>query len=341
MTYVDVTLTPEATYSFVNARQVYDVVAGAMTTHPAWDFVEFKDATNGPTYRRYVWKCTAAQSGLSADFYVVFEVPFVTTNTVWATNQTIRVWMGETYSAGVLGKFATNNTSVTLASDLTNPATFTLTTFALPGSLLSVTNRFGLSADTTSLRIVALVAKDSLVLTRAANASGTAGTANLLYVGAYDSLMAPAVDPLPIIILGTSSSSSPFPGGGATRAPTMTPATAYADVFAVQAGGSSVVIGVGGWSDSLLTNSRGTLGSAADTAWFKNMGGIVASRLIVFPGCVAASCSTLGLLRGHLKNVWGAVLATHSYGDTFLVDGKVCVGTGTSGQAAVINTEAA
>jgi hypothetical protein len=181
-----------------------------------------------------------------------------------------------------------------------------------------------------------------MILTRAANGVGTPSATSMLYVGAYSSLMAPATDPLPLIILGTNTNSSPFPGGGATRAPTMTPATAYPDVFTVANGsaGSTLQIGAtASWADVSL--NFGTLGNAADTNWFKNLGGPVTSRLLVFPGCLTSGNSARGILRGYLQNVWGAVLATHSYGDTFMADGKVCAGIGATSPGQIFNTEAA
>ncbi len=349
MTFVDTTITPEAGYTYINHRQMYDMVASGMTTHPAWDYVESVDAISGAvTYRRYVWKCRADQSGLMADFFVVFEVPFLTATgqiTGWYTGssgQYIRVYMGETYAAGVLGKFASNSNSITLAADLSNPATFTLATYAVPTTLNNVTNGFGMNADTTSLRFYCVVAKDVLLISRAFNASGgSPAGSNTLYVGAYDSLLSPVDDPFPIIILGTNYSSGTWYGGGATRAPTFTPSTAYTDVLTVLngfPGSSSLSMGAGG-SWALSTNlTQGTLGSPATTTWYKTAGGPLVSRLFISTACTAANASTKSLFRGYLKYAYGGNLATNAYGDNFLVDGKVMVSN--AGTALLLDTTA-
>jgi hypothetical protein len=346
MTYVDVTLTPEATYTYVNCRQVYDAIAGAMTTHPAWDFIESVDAVSGgTTYRRYVWRCTAAQSGLSANFFVVFEVPFTTATgpvTGWATTTLVRVYLGETYAAGVLGKFATNATSVTLAADLTNPATFTQTTYTQPASLWNTNNTFGVNAVVTSYRFICLVTNDAAVMTRNENL-----TASLLYAGAYASVMSAAVDPLPIVLLGRNVTGGTYGGGGATRAPTFTPATAYTEVFQVSsnyASGNNIGENSNAWELFTLSQipgggAAGALGSAANVFWFKNLGGPVVSRLGIYPAVTNGQQSAKGIFRGYLKNVYGANAAAHAFGDTFIVNGKVHVGLGAT-VGAVLDTEA-
>jgi hypothetical protein len=334
MTYVDVTLTPEASYSYVNNRQVYDAVATAMTTHPAWDYIGYADSTSGAnTYRRHVWRCTAAQSGLTNSYYVVFEVQFVTATGLYSTAWKIPVYMAEGYSGTTLSKMASYLSAVTLASDRTNPATWDLTVNAVPANILS--NIFAPGANTSSVRFICIVAKDCMMLTWH---NGT--QAAPLYIGAYDSFLNTTDDPMPLVSIGNTFV------GGCTRAPLMPTGISLTNVFgatcyvfphsATTSFGDRPNAGLMGSLSNLAT-----LGGPTDTTWALNMGGPVGSQVLC---CTYTNSqpnnSTRALVRGTYKLVRAfGTIASHSYGDTFMVDGKVHVGTGVTNNG-VWNTEA-
>lgn len=101
MTYVDVTLTPAATYTYVHNGQIYDQIASTLAAHGNWQYVEYVDAISGAdTYRRHVWRCKSAGSGLPSDFYVMFQTRFVTATGVYSQTQPVCLMLAEGYSGG-------------------------------------------------------------------------------------------------------------------------------------------------------------------------------------------------------------------------------------------------
>lgn len=350
MTYVDTMLTPAGGYTYVNNDQVYQVVAGAMTTHPAWDFVETATdyVTGGNIYRHHVWKCNAAVSGLPSDFFVVFEVRIVQASGLFAVGVPTYALLCEGYSAGTMSKIASNNQSITLAADRTNPATIVLSTKTLSSGLPTTTwyagggsGFFGNAGSVTSHRQLVMVANDALIMNNGQFTGGTTDPRALFYAGAYESIIGSTDDPTPLCIMHSYTNGS-VPCGGSTRAPTFTPSTAYTDVFTIQpvyyvTTSTTGVLGPG-LSTSMVPNLlTGTLGTGTNHS--KNYGPIVSK--IALTTC-SSTPSTTGLFRGYLKHCVFANHANCSTGDTFVVDGKVYVTTASNGagQGILFNTEA-
>lgn len=347
MAYVDTMLTPVTNYSYVHNGQTYDAIATALVANGNWQYIEYVDSISAPnTYRRHVWKCKATGSGLSADYYVVFETVFTTATGLYLLSTPVKVYLGETYTGQALGGFASTSASITPAANLTNPATFPLGTFAVPGSLYTNTyaNQYGTSTAPTSMRFIFLVTNDAIIITRAgATGSTTPSTDYILYVGAYETIMSAGDDPLPIVLMGNSTSTSAANIGGAfTRCPQNTAGVAVTEVYAAASYNlASTTIAAYYPGRSALNTPTGTAGSPTTTTYWKNLGA-TASRCPVHTWLsVATNASTKGVFRGYLKNVVCANLAAHQYGDKFVVDGKNYVGIGYSAaQAPLINTEA-
>lgn len=333
MTYVDTTLTPAATYTYVHNGQIYDQIATTLGAHSNWQYVEYVDATNsGTTYRRHVWRCKSAGTGLPSDFYVMFQTQFVTATGVYSTITPVQMTLAEGYSSGTLSKFATTEASITPASDLTNPATWALSTYTVPASNFGLSgNRWvsiGPQSNLTSVRLLYIVAKDVLITNWGVITQGASNSAYPCYVGMYDTLLG-ANDPMPLIISNYIGQLSGTPPGGATRAPLQTPGVAVTEVFTSThrwtPGTGSQSIG-----NSNPKTSGGILGLPSDTTWAKSDGGVVVTRCYLSSFTTnSATNSTKGFVRGYLKYVRSVTaVATHSMGDTFLIDGKAYLGLG-------------
>lgn len=349
MAYIDTTLTPEGGYTYVNYRQVYDVIATELTSHAAWDFVETVDyTTSGQTHRSHVWKCLSSVSGLSADFFVVFTIQFTVTGTVYQTSAGIgvQVAMGEAYNSTthVLTKYAPHavNSSVTLGADRSSPGSWTLNTqlknaVATPSPFYSAA---GVAGAQTSYRMFVLTTNDALLVF-----SGTSVSGLQVYAGAIDSTMDGTDDPLPLI-LGGASANSLMSGGtswatwSSTRHPKLTPSTAYNWVFQYAPHSASYYTSnnnplqtFSGVAEFPSTN--GTLGSVADVGYSLFTGIVPVGRIPMVTCALTASpgtsASTRGGRRGYLKyGLTAQVVAAHSAGDTFLVDGDIYVGMGST-----------
>lgn len=338
MTYVDTTLTPAATYTYVHNGQIYDQIATTLTAHGNWQYVEYVDATSGGnTFRRHVWRCKSAGSGLPSDFYVMFQTQFVTATGVYSTSTPVYLAMAEAYSSGTLSKIASNKNSITPASDLTNPATWTLSTFTAPTNIFWQGNSnnvvCGPASNVTSVRLIYIVAKDVIMTNFGTYSNSMNPNTNYpSYVGAYETTLGVA-DPMPLVICGVYGGVSSSSVGGSTRAPTQTVGVAITEVFATahhwypQDGQSSFI----GASHPRYAEGIGTLGLPSDTNWTKSDGGVQMLRSYLSSYTQTPSTnSTKGFVRGYYKyvRVPGAGTATHSMGDTFLIDGKVYFGLG-------------
>lgn len=342
MSFLDTTISPEAGYTYVNFRQVYDSIAAQLTSHAQWDFVEAVDYVSAPnTFRTYVWKNNAATSGLPADYYVGFRLQFVTTGTVYQTAPTIglQVVIFENYntSTKVASKLATvqSSTSFTLASDMTHPVTWTLTaTIPVTAGGVVYFAFIGPTANVTSHRLFIGVTNDVIYL-----AQGTGPYQ--VYIGAFDSVMNSTDDPMPIFVScnNTANSSSVSASGYAasTRHP-MQVAGANTYLFGLTfwyghiGTTSGANLGAGQLAKAATDTLVGVLGDAATLGWSKFLGGPIASKCCVSTVGTAAgvSGSTKGGLRGYLKYMLTAQLVAHSVGDTFDVEGKAYLALGST-----------
>lgn len=347
MTYVDTTLTVQGGYTNINHGQIYTTLATAMTANGNWEYLEFMDAiSGGTTYRRYVWRCKAAGSGLGADFYVVFEVPFTTSTGLFLTTTQIRVWIaaGYTGGSGVLSKFGTDPQSgITIADDMTNPATFTLTTYNLSGGMvqLNYCNNFGTTSNVTTMRIIFAVLNDALIITRAGAYGALAPSTNYtLYVGAYERILSATDDPMPLVALACSAGNTGS-CGVFTHVPLSTPGTVTTDTFYAHSNNECLPNPTSNSGPGRIpaANLVGTVGAPATTTYWKNLGPAVAKCPVNTWLSAATNAATKGVLRGYMKGILCGNLPAHAYGDTFHVEGVTYAGIGVSGNAPLINTQ--
>lgn len=347
MSYTDTTLTVQASYTNIHHKQVYDVIAAQLGAHAAWSLVDTVDAVVTTfTYRSFVWKCAAAQSGLTADFYVSFRLRMTTATGLWDTsNSYAQVYLFEGYNSTthVASKMAmqTSATAQTLNADNTSPATWTLTADR-PATAPSIPAWAGLLGQVlTSMRMLTLVAKDAVVV------FSNAGSSNQMYAGAMDTLLSGTDDPFPLILAasvtsqgGMTSSTQCF---ASTRHPKLTGSQASVFAFGPNLGhvGTS---GTGFSNGCYLAPStqgtvNGTLGLSTDTAYSMFLGGPLVSKCCIST-TGTGNGSTKGGLRGFFRHVGSCTQNLSLLGDTFTVDGNVWAGMGVS-QGSLLETTAA
>lgn len=347
MTYADTTITPATGYTNVHAKQCYDAVASVLTAKGApWSFVESVDYVSGTTtWTTYVWKCAASGSGLSADFYVAFQVKQV--SGLYVTADGFRVLLFETYSAAThtAGKIAQsgNTTTVTIAADGTSPNTWiTNTNLPQSGSNSPMAVGTGPSGSVaTSYRMLILVASDAIIIW--GQASG--GTLYPVYAGAIDTVLSSADDPLPLLLQGggnqhaASQGWSPTYGYGAsTRMPKLAGQT-LGVVFGIFATSTFHATNhPSSWSTGGLLNrttyttQSGSLGNPGDTnADLYQGGGVPVSRICISTCGNQVNAANRGGHRGFMRHMVSVSCAVHSMGDTFTIDGATWVGSGTGG----------
>lgn len=341
MSYLDTTLTPAAGYTYVNFKQVYDAIVAQLTAHAGWTFIETVDFISGAnTIRSSVWRNDHATSGLSADWFVIFTYQFVTATGVFETTPTgggLRVSMCELYNSTthVASKPAPmmSATSFTLASDRSHPATWTLTA-ARPSAIAY--GFIGPTANTTSWRMLLGVTND-VIYSCGDAPSQTVQT----YVGAMESLLSSADDPFPLLLgcsyLAKSSfniSGSSYHFFSGTRHPKLTPGSmTYAFGFTpyyYHAASGSAGFGQGGFSRAASDSSAGVLGDPTNVNYSMFLGGALVSKCSISSSGANNTGSTRGGLRGFLKYMRAAQLATHSMGDTFDIGGVAYAGMGAS-----------
>lgn len=224
----------------------------------------------------------------------------------------------------MLSKLASSKVSITPASDLTNPATWALSTYAAPASAYWESNGYtvgiGPTSSTTSVRLIYIVAKDGVMSCWGTALSGFSAANTPVYVGAYDTVLG-ASDPMPLILF-LAVGSTVSPPGATTRAPLQTAGVAATEIFTATHNWTSAntAVNIGAANPRAVTTSAGTLGSSADTNWPKSLGGVPTFRchLSSFTATVSTN-SSKGLLRGYSKYVRGGRLksphtarATHS-----------------------------
>ena len=144
---------------------------------------------------------------------------------------------------------------------------------------------------------------------------------------------------MPLVMLGTAGNiSAP---GVSPRHPKLAPG-GYPYIFQImqnvyyQTGATSAGYNVPAWSPlynaTLLAVNGGVLGDP--TSPWNNMfnNAVLACRLPLSMCCstsgAAYTAASRGSIRGFLSHVLATSLPVHSFGDTFLVDGKVYVGAG-------------
>lgn len=335
MSYTDTTLSVQASYTNIHQKQVYDVIAAQLGAHAAWSLVDTVDAiVSTLTYRTYVWKCSAAGSGLTADFYVAFRLNFTTSTGLWSTNSYLQVYVWETYNATthVASKMAmvTSTTAQTLAADGSNSSTWALTADR-PATAPNIPAWAGLltTTVTTSVRMLTLVAKDAVVVFQ------SGGTATQAYAGAMETLLSGTDDPLPIIVGANASNQGGMVNGAQSvssiRHPKLTGSQAsvfaFSPYWSHQTLNSASTFSNQCFAAPAASAAAGTLGLSTDTAYPMFLGGPVVSKCCI-SSSGAGSGSTKGGLRGFFRHIAGCILTTHAFGDTFTVDGAVWAGQG-------------
>jgi len=188
-----------------------------VTTHEAWDLVEEFTAPTG-TVRWYVFKCLAAQSGLSSDFFVVMGRIL--------SNGKLCFCICEDYNAAshIMSYFPRygSNSTVIWDNEGRNPQTSTLSTTIWDGSS---TQYWSWTPAGTSTKWWILVTEDQFTLAFNGPSNG------FVHAGVYIPLSALTID-MPLQIMGTEGSYSGS-YGGITRNPAVAGASsqAYAQGF--------------------------------------------------------------------------------------------------------------
>lgn len=342
MSYLYTTLTPEATYTYINQMQVYNTIATELAAHSAWELVESVDSTRTASYkcRRFVWKNKSSVSGLAADYYVIFDV-FAqdTTGTKWDetvyNQEYLRVYLAENYDSGTnvasnLAMAYTNGSRTLDADGKCTDITWDLDSASNPSnSYFAYGSPF--QGNTTSLALVISVTNTGMMLARG----------NLpLYIGAIDSALASEDDPFAVAIAQSpttgannfAASSAHF-GASFTRHPGLS-AGSYTYVFGHttnyngNSSGGNIAAGRE-LRSSYDPNYGGQMGNASGTdvgLWGTNP---IASRCMLWTANYSsATNSTRGGFRGWFKDLRGGNLVSHSFGDQFKIDGATYVALG-------------
>lgn len=368
MSYTDTSFTAASGYTYIHAKQVYDQFATQLGTHAAWSFVESVDYVNGTTtITTYVWKCSAAVSGLSADFYIGFQVYAISgvyQTAVVSSISPLTLVLFEQYNSTThtASKMATYpvSSSQTTAADATNTSTWVLNT-ARPSNQPNYVTwaNAGPAQSSTGGRLLLLVTPTGV--TGGYRDSAASPIMHQFYLGAFDSLLNSTDEPLALVCFqGLSGSTGAFNQNGVLGSTTRHPKRgSYTGSYLFGVGpyygftnngpsslsnsfiGGAPVLAI---SYALVTGGNnaagGVLGYSAETQVNLFTGSVPASRLCFSQfNLFGGNASTLGGMRGYFKNWLGAPLAAHSFGDTFTIDAKTYVGFGTSG-AGVMDTTA-
>lgn len=330
-------LGPEAGYSQVNVRQIYDVIATAISGQ-GWTLVDTVDfIVTTTTYRRYVWKAPLAITGLPNDFHVIFEARFTTIGTVWSVNSdALRVFVCQDYdvSTNVGSKFVTaaSATSITLNSDLTAPTSWDLDA-ALPSTAGAIPLHMGLNvSNSASASILVAARADHFVAS-----NGLAGTTTYsqIYVGAIESEMSSSDDPMPVVLAGANNSSTFATNTNATNSNPLGQLVGFLTHPKLTPGGSYAYVFQGNYSIGHLSNGAvaGPM-MVSETTWTQaqlGTGGV--APLFLGAGVVKVPVSTSGNTqtavtrggrRGYLKGVrcTGQIIGTGMH-DTYTIDGNL------------------
>lgn len=364
MSYTDTSLAVQATYTYIHCKQVYDQIASQLSIQGAWAFVESVDFVSGTTTATtYVWKNLSAVSGMTKDWYVAFQT--VAVSGVYTVTDGLRAFLFEDYNSTthVASKYANriNASSMTLNADGSVPYTWTLTA-AYPNADPQIIHQCVLhpvvnsgTTGYTSLRLLTTISNTTIVVFQLAG--GT--VAGQFYVGAFDTFLGSTLDPLPVLIgqsqftgISSTAKTNLSAGNGtfaSTRHPSQGSATGinFNNFTVAQVHNGSSAASWGSASANLFglsgSATQGVLGNTGDTSagsWL----GVPTSRAMVWSAGNGTSinASTRGGLRGVLKHVAIAFSATHTFGDTFLVDSAAFAGMGLAavGSISLLDTSA-
>lgn len=344
MSYTDTTYTVQSGYAYMHSKQVYDVLDAQIRARAGWSFVESVDYVSGSfTATTSVYKCSAASSGLPADFYIGVRYTWnnsVPAGTGWgqSANPGIQVVLFEQYNSTThtASKIACrpSASSQTLAADGTNTSTWVLST-AIPSDpnqpqYLGIGPSLG---NVGTMRTLITVGAGAIAITQKYDAN-----VSQAYVGAFDSLLGATLDPMPLVVLQGSNGNGANWQGGASGATTRHPSLGGAT--GIQFNGVSPgtsFSGSGGnhlgqaplfWG--VLSPSAGTVGLPNDPTASLWTAAMATKCTIYMGGNNPESFSTRGGLRGTLRHFLGAQTAPHIVGDTFTIDGVAYAGFGSN-----------
>lgn len=275
-------------------------------THSAWSLVE--SSTTSGALPVDVYKCAAAGSGLSADFYVaVYQSAAslflqIAEGYNSSTHRPKRCALNASTALQTLqadGGLMPATTEIDWAAGTYNPGGGALSAFALATIAPAVTDDYFI-----------VVAKDGLALS-------IRTAAQLIYAGAYDSLLpTPATnDPLPLCVWKSNAS------GAALRQPMKGSAS-------IGLAGNLNGSGNGQVPNAALLNNwnLGTVGAAATDNFDFYVGNPTADKFGIqnswTPGSATVGRNINGWLRGSFRLVRGiAVPVGAIWNDTATVDG--------------------
>lgn len=274
-----------------------DVVA-----HAAWDLADEFTAASG-TCRWYVFKCLAAQSGLSADFYVVIS-------RILGSGE-LRVFVCESYNSGTKAAlyWAPGSASGSIAYDSSgrNTQSYTLGTTAPVGSS-TIPMPLTWVPSGTSTKWWLIVSEDGFSVAFNGASNG------FFHVGAYIPLAALTVS-LPIQAIGWSDTY-----GYITRNPAAADQTTKIAALHIYGGGYSTIggavpLGFSGdlrYNDKLQTNQRS-----------------VAEMGIVVYNYTAGDQASYGWALGKQKGMRFSSItnapAGFAFGDAYVLSGRLWV----------------
>lgn len=329
MSYLDTVLTPLAGQSYVLNSQIYDTIAGQLTAHPNWEFVETVDYVSGTTtYRTRIWRCLTAGSGLSKPFHVFFTET-LSNGLSYTSGSTAYLMVGVFEDWDAVGKIASKPVAqqysapfAPVLADGAHPGTWGVSSATSPTASDNtwVTGYVGNAGNYTSTRLILLVRPDHFVY-------ATNSAVRYYYVGAYDPVPGLPND-FPLCVTTSNYSYSrhvnSMGGVGFSRHPMVTGAQSRsfggspARTFAA----STSMNFFDGAEDVNYNNNGVTLGSSTSD-WDLFAGGATVCRI-----CISHTTNTSGYFkqiggrRGYLKGGGIANAVSHQFGDTFQIDGK-------------------
>lgn len=296
----------------VAATTIRTQMQTTIPTHPAWSFIE-SVAIGGGGVTCDVYKCAAAGSGLSADFYVA----------VMQQTGTLTFGLAEGYNTSTHKPKRPALGSVAAASTLQSdggimPATTEIDWFNgqyNPGGGLITANQTANITPAVTDDYLIVVAKDNLALT-----IRTPGYH--LQAGAYETFVpTPATnDPLPLALLRPGSTAAG--SGTALRMPLC--GSAASIQFACALNGAN---GTGQAANLILNNwNVGTVGAAVADNFDRYVGNPTADKFAVQNSWANGSATSGRNIVGWLRGAWRLIRGIASpagtvWGDTATVDG--------------------
>lgn len=280
-----------ATVGATMANTIRDNVAA----HAAWSVVE-EFTPSGGAVNWVVFKCDAAESGLSADFFVIVGRTIATGE--------IRIGICEAYDSSThtlqYSAPPEDLSSINFDASGRNPATYVLGTAAYGRKY----SKWTPSGTTTKWWIIA--AEDGLTI------AWNGAASEFVHVGAYTPLSTLPND-LPLQVTGSDQTTS-----GITRNPAIASTTGYNYWLIANAGGSTPA------------SSGPILGFRGDLRYPDKLQGssiAVAEQGIVMENFPANTQSDRGWALGKQKRmrIGGTVPSGFTFGDAYEVDGNLWV----------------